>query len=434
MTLTANPGQRRAIELLRGPQRHTLLYGGARSGKTFLLVRSIIVRALRGDRSRHAILRFRGNAARSSIALDTLPTVMRNCFPQIPIVEHRQDGFFEFPNKSQIWIGGLDDKARVEKILGQEHSSIYLNECSQIPYASVLVARTRLAQQIDGLQQRAYYDLNPGGSSHWTNREFLEHRDPISGKPLADPDNFRFETINTEENAENLAGEFLASMRNLPEKQRKRFYEGKFVPEVDGALWTYELLERCRIEDMQGLGPEEIVRRLGITIIVVAVDPSGASAKEDKRSDEIGIVVAGYSPDGKGYILEDSTLRDGPSVWGRAAVNAYHRWKADRIIAEINFGGAMVEFTVKVADPDVPVRVVTASRGKHVRAEPVSALYENDRIRHVGRSPDRADAMIWALTDLIVDAESSYDASMSWVDSLGQFTKTLRPAAAIGSW
>src|SRR4051812_24253530 len=110
--------QAEANELLSGDQRHTLLVGGSRSGKTTVLVRAIMVRALRAPNSRHVILRFRNNAARVSIALDTLPSVQRKCFPGVPLVEHRQDGYFKLPNDSEIWIGGLDDKERVEKILG----------------------------------------------------------------------------------------------------------------------------------------------------------------------------------------------------------------------------------------------------------------------------------------------------------------------------
>jgi len=404
-----NPGQARATALLTGPQRHTLLAGGARSGKTFLLTRAVVVRGLRGDGSRHAILRFRGNAARSSIALDTLPKVMSVCFPDVALTEHRQDGFFELPNKSQIWIGGLDDKERVEKILGQEYATLYLNECSQIPYSSVVVARTRLAQQVEGLKQRAYYDLNPGGANHWTNLEFGRHVDPISGQPLGDPDNYKRAFVSPEENAENLSAEFLDSLRNLPTKQRKRFFDGEYVEEVDGALWTIEMLDQHRADSL----PE-------LKRIIVAVDPSGCSGDEDERSDEVGIVVAGVGIDGIAYVLEDLSGHHGPSGWAAIAVSAYERWGADTIVAETNYGGAMVREVIKAQGAHVPFREVKASRGKHVRAEPVATLYEQGKVRHYGRfpkledqllafssagytgdrSPDRADAAVWAISDL----------------------------------
>src|SRR5437868_3015781 len=113
-TRPSNPKQLECLRLLSGPQRHTLLYGGARSGKTFLLCYAVLTRALLGPGSRHAILRFRANAARASIWLDTLPKTARLCFPDVTLVDKRSDGYVEVnPGKSQIWIGGLDEKERV---------------------------------------------------------------------------------------------------------------------------------------------------------------------------------------------------------------------------------------------------------------------------------------------------------------------------------
>lgn len=432
-TYSPNPGQVRGQRLLESPQRHTLIAGGARSGKTFLITRALVVRALRGAGSRHAILRFRANAVRSSIGLDTLPKVMATCFPGVKLTEHRQDGFFELPNGSQIWLGGLDDKDRVEKILGQEFVTLYLNECSQIPYSSVLVARTRLAQKVDGLRQRAYYDMNPSGTGHWTYHEFVEHRDP--GSRLAMPaglaEDFQCAYINPSDNAVNLDPSFLKSLASLPEKQRRRFYEGQFVAEVDGALWSYAKLEACRVELIEGEAPGDTLTRLGIGRVVVAIDPSGAAGEEDTRSDMIGISVVGKAGD-TAYVLADLTLRAGPEQWAKAAVRAYDDWGADSLIAEKNFGGAMVEAVIRTARAHLPVKLITASRGKHVRAEPVAALYGDPpdpekptKVFHVGRfpdledqlvnfsaagyvgekSPDRADAMVWAMTELMLGEE-----------------------------
>src|ERR1700733_7488167 len=98
-----SPGQEAARKIMEGPQRYTCLAGGTRSGKTFMIVRAIVERAMAAARSRHAILRFHANAARASIALDTLPTVMRLCFPDVALKEHRQDGFFQLPNGARIW-------------------------------------------------------------------------------------------------------------------------------------------------------------------------------------------------------------------------------------------------------------------------------------------------------------------------------------------
>jgi hypothetical protein len=230
-----SPGQEAARRLLEGPQRYTCLVGGTRSGKTFLIVRTIIMRALQAKRSRHTILRFHANAARASIALGTLPQVIQLCFPGIQLKERRQDGYFALPNGSRIWISGLDDKERVEKILGLEYATVYLNEASQIPYSSALIAFTRLAQVTRRINQHAYVDLNPVGKYHWTNLLFGDKRDPIS-KHLKDPENYCRAFLNAPDNIANLSPEFLANLANLPEKQRKRFYEGAYVDEVDSAL------------------------------------------------------------------------------------------------------------------------------------------------------------------------------------------------------
>jgi PBSX family phage terminase large subunit len=247
-----SPGQEAGRLLLNGPQRYTCLAGGTRSGKTFLIVRAILMRALQEKDSRHAILRFRANAARASISLGTLPQVASLCFPGMMPKEHRQDGYFALPNGSRIWIGGLDDKDRVEKILGLEYATIFLNEASQIPYSSALIAFTRLAQSTQKIRQHAFDDLNPSGKLHWTNVLFGEKRDPVSMRMLKDPENYKRAFLNPPDNKANLSKEFLESLENLPEKQRKRFYEGVYVDEVDDALWNYEIIEsyRCKLEDI----------------------------------------------------------------------------------------------------------------------------------------------------------------------------------------
>ena len=140
---------------------------------------------------------------------------MQLCFPDVQVKERRQDGYFSLPNGSRIWIGGLDDKDRVEKILGLENATVFLNEASQIPYSSALVAFTRLAQLTRGIHQHAYVDLNPVGTTHWTNVLFGEKRDPISKQTLKDPINYQRTFLNPPDNIANLSEAFLSSLANL---------------------------------------------------------------------------------------------------------------------------------------------------------------------------------------------------------------------------
>jgi predicted phage terminase large subunit-like protein len=419
LTFQLTPKQKTQVEMASSDATHIMAYGGSRSGKTFGFVRAVLLRAL-AHKSRHAMLRYRFNHIKASIVLDTLPKVMELCFPGVAenCKLDKTDWYYTLPNGSEIWFGGLDDKERTEKILGQEYATLYLNECSQIPYASRNMAVTRLAQKTP-LRLKAYYDCNPPGMAHWTYRLFVEKRDPDRRTPVANPANFAAIMMNPKDNEANLDPKYLEELQSMSEAMRRRFWLGQFADVSDSALWTLELLDQQRVLD--GNVPDMIR-------IVVAVDPSGVSGEEDKRSDEVGIVVCGLGKDGRGYILEDLSGRMSPSDWGKAVVSAFDRHEADCVVAEENFGGAMVQEIIRSASTDsarkiggaVPYRPVRASRGKIARAEPIAALFDQQKVSLVGlfpemedqlcamttagyvgsRSPDRADAMIWGLASL----------------------------------
>ena len=411
--------QQTAHHLLCGDATHVLLYGGSRSGKTFMLVWAVVARALKAPISRHAILRFRFNHLKASIIYDTFPKVMQIAFPSIEYRLDKTDWFAEFPNGSQIWFGGLDDKERTEKILGQEYATIYLNECSQIPIGSKDIALTRLAQAVDQvvdgkttpLQPRMYYDCNPPPKSHWTYLLFVQKVDPGTRAPHRRPDDYASMQMNPADNAENLSSQYLSTLESLPEHMRRRFLRGEFGEANPNALWTETIIERQRLYD---------VKLPDFQRIVIGVDPSGSGDEESEQGDDIGIIVAALGRDGNGYVLEDCTINAGPLTWGKIATGAYDRHMADAIVGEVNFGGAMVSHVIQTARPRTPFRAVTASRGKVVRAEPIAALTESGKIYFVGefpqlesellafsttgylgsRSPNRADAMIWAFYEL----------------------------------
>ena len=221
----------------------------------------------------------------------------------------------------------------------------------------------------------------------------------------------------TFDNAANLAESFIEEIRDRYEGTRlgRQELNAEMLDDLPGALWTRSMFDTHRLE----AAPE-------MQRIVVAVDPSGTGGADDD-GDSIGIVVAGLGIDGRGYVLADRTCKLSPDGWGRRAVEAYHEFKADRIVAERNYGGAMVQHVIRTVDRNVSYREVTASRGKVVRAEPVAALYEQERISHVGAlaeledqccqmgpegyigegSPDRADALVWAMTDLMLRDQAS---------------------------
>jgi phage terminase large subunit-like protein len=218
----------------------------------------------------------------------------------------------------------------------------------------------------------------------------------------------------TFDNAENLAPPFLTKIANKYQGTRLGRQElyAELLDDVPGALWTRSILDANRVQAVPDLQR-----------IVVAVDPSGGHTEEN---DEQGIVVPGLGVDGHGYVLADRSCRMSPDGWGRRAVMAYSEFEADRLVYEQNYGGEMCEHVIvtaaKVLGVHVATKMLHASRGKVVRAEPVAALYEQGRVHHVGQfealedeqctftplgfdgSPNRVDAPVWALTELMVDA------------------------------
>ncbi|AQU88793.1 DNA packaging protein [Komagataeibacter nataicola] len=412
-----NPAQQEANRLLGSPATHILLRGGSRSGKTFLLIRALVIRAGKAPGTRHGIFRHRFNALKHSIIGDTFPKVMRLCFPDVPYSLNRTDWFVTLPNGSEILFHGLDSSDRTEKILGLEFATVYLNEASQIGYGARNMLLTRLAQK-SSLNVKEYIDANPPTTSHWLYSLFERKVEPKSGEPLPDPADYATMQINPDSNRDNLSPEYLKQLESLPEKERQRFLFGNYQTAIEGALWTLDRIRReAAITDANRAAVLARMRR-----IVVAVDPSGCSGPEDYRSDEIGISVAGIDADGVGHVLADLSCRAGPAGWAKIALDALDLWRADRIVAEKNFGGAMVESTIRASRATAPVTLVTASRGKFARAEPVAALYEQGKVVHHGRfpdledqlcqfsaggfegarSPDRADALVWGLTDLML--------------------------------
>ena len=425
MAFKLHPVQRQAVSMLGSAATDVGLGGGSRSGKTFVSCYAIATRALAVPNSRHVILRFRQNAVIRSVVRDTWPKMMNLAYPGVFSEKdlNKTDWFWKAENGSEVWFAGLDDKDRVENILGNEYSTMYYNESSQIPWFSVKTSLSRLAQRVpipgkpgQFLRLKAYYDFNPPSKRHWTYLYFIEKKQPDDGKPLANPQNIGFLFMNPEDNAENLDEAYLERLRNMPERERRRFYLGQFSDEDNDSLWTEELYDAIRVTDDSKL--PDMVR------IIVAVDPSGcADDNPDTKSDEIGIVVVGLGTDGHGYLLQDLSGKYGPGTWGKIVGDAFKNWNADCVVGESNFGGAMVKYTVEAANDSgeqIPIKLVQATRGKVVRAEPISALYERGKIHHVGyfqkleeqgcsfyphgyqgmKSPDRKDAAIWGVTEL----------------------------------
>lgn len=419
-----NEKQKQVRRMLGGPQTHTLVYGGGRSGKTFMLCHAVIMRAMRAPLSNHFIIRHRFNAVVRSIGGDngTLAKVFRLCYQGLDYKVDKTQWFYTLPNGSVIWLLGLDEKERAEKILGLEASTIYFNEASQLKYSARSLALSRLVEKakIQGtedqyLKLRTYTDLNPVGKSHWSYKQFIEKLNPDTGDPLPNPDNYAWDFINPKDNLENLSPEALQELEALPERERLRFFEGVFTDDLEGALFKYAWIADHRVASTPDLNR-----------VVVSYDPSGSAA-----GDECGIIVAGRAGNDF-FVGADRSGHYEPDEAARVAIRAYDEFEADALVWETNYGKGHVEAVLRATaremhrkgerqSDSVNLQAVTAFRGKVLRAEPVANLYSLGVVHHAQRfqlledqmtsftadydreengSPDRLDALVMAITDL----------------------------------
>lgn len=338
---------------------------------------------------------------RIAVAAPTLGDARKTCVKgesgllrHNPAVRFRfTDGELFWPNGSQGAIFGAYTPEDVERWRGPQHCFIWADE---------LAAWRYLAECWEMMDFGFRLGPHPQGIVTTTGKPR-----PTLKTLLASPESVitRAGTSDNPHLAQRVRDRLYDRYRGT--RLERQELQGGIVEDVEGAYWTMDLIERLR-----AFTPP--MRR-----IVVAVDPA---VTKTETSDETGIIAAGLGIDAQGYILEDVSLKGHPAEWARVAVSTYHRLGADRIVAESNNGGEMVEHTIHTIDPNVPVRLVTASRGKRIRAEPVAALYEQGRVHHArgadlalvedqmcswsasdgDASPDRLDALVWAITELML--------------------------------
>ena len=323
---------------------------------------------------------------------------------------HRSGPLPEYePSLRRIgWANGaqafLYSAAEPESLRGPQHSHAWCDEVGKWDAGAGRAERTW-----DNLQLGLRLGHHPRALATTTPRAVPLVQRLLAGTASGDVALTRGTTY---DNAANLPERFIRAMRRQFGRSAlgRQELEGELLADVDGALWSRALIERCRA--VRGGGP--------FARIVIGVDPPASA-----RGDECGIVVCGLDEGGIAAVLADCSLaRPSPESWARAVARAAGAWGADRVVAEANQGGAMVESVLRAADCALPVKLVHASRGKAARAEPVAALYEAGRVRHAGmfgrledqlcglmaggsyegpgRSPDRADALVWALSELML--------------------------------
>ena len=302
-----------------------------------------------------------------------------------------------WPNGAKAWVYNATEP---DQLRGPQHHAAWSDELAKYRY---------MQETWDQLQFGLRLGLHPQSLVTTTPRPL-----PLIKKMMADPTTVvtRGSTL---DNKSNLAANTVKQLYDRYGGTRlgRQELEGEILGDIPGALWNRDTIDQGRLREP----PKDLER------VYVAVDPA---VSNNEGSDEHGIVVVGLARDkdgyARGYVLEDGTLRGSPEDWARKAVNLYRTWSADKIIAEKNQGGDMVLSTLRAVDRSIPVELVHASRGKVVRAEPISALYEQNRVHHVGRfdaledqmctfsvdnirgngngSPDRVDALVWGLTKI----------------------------------
>jgi phage terminase large subunit-like protein len=395
---TPTAKQKEALTLLANPSAdNVLLFGGSRSGKTLLYLYAMVVRALKEHGSRHVAVRNIHRDARQKIGMVSLPELHRMI--GVAPVYDKGNAIFTYPGGSELWLCGLDDAGeRDQRILGSEYSTMFFDECSEIPYTSIGTALTRLSQK-NGLKKRAWYGCNPPSKIHWLHQLFVDGVDPVDRRPIKG--NYLSLLMNPSDNLGNLDPGYMDRLNQLPERQRLRFRDGLWGQPVEGVLWQLAWIEDNRmatiIEDIEDT--------------VVGVDPAcGGSCST-------GIVAVARGTSGHLYVLADNTSRGTPAEWALSTVTLAREVGASRVIAESNQGGQMVEAVLHNANPALKVELVHAGQSKQLRAEPVAALAERGCVHHVGihveledqllswapgqDSPDRLDALVHACAALL---------------------------------
>jgi phage terminase large subunit-like protein len=355
----------------------------------------------------------------------------------MPVYESSKDRL-TWPNGAVAMIYNATDP---DQLRGPEHDGAWIDELAKFALAQEVWDQVQFGLR-QGPQPRALITTTPKPTK-------------LLKAIIADP-RTHVTRGRTADNIANLAPTFVSSIMAKYGGTRlgRQELDAELLEDTPGALWKLSDIETARIQPTQ----LPTLRR-----VVVAIDPAVSNSE---NSDETGIIVAGRADDGHAYILADYSLKASPDGWAREAVKAYHRHHADRIIAEVNNGGALVEATVRMVDPNVSYKAVHASRGKAVRAEPVAALYEQRRVHHVGTfamledqmsaftsdfdrgragySPDHVDALVWSLSELMVDGSPGYglieytrleaekaNAPRANPNDASTFTVTLRAPAGI---
>jgi len=367
------------------PARFRVVAAGRRFGKSWLGCAMCFDVALHGGRAWWVAPSY----PMSNVGWRGLAQI-RAQLPGVGIDLRRGERSFAFPGGGEVRVKSADNP---DSLRGEGLDFAVLDECAYMkPEAWTEALRPALSDRKGG----ALFISTPRGLNWFRDLWLLGQ--------LPEQSEWRSWSFKTVDNPFIDPAEIEAARAILPSRVFRQEYEADFMEDAPGALWKRAWLDAGRV-----LQAPELKR------IVVGVDPSASAT-----GDACGIVVAGKDASGELYVLDDLTLQGSPETWARQVVAAYHKHKADNVIAEANQGGEMVTAVLRQVERNLPVKLVHATRGKATRAEPISAVYEQGRAHHVGdfaaledelcqweagdASPNRLDALVWAATDLLQPA------------------------------
>jgi len=423
-----------ALELLKIKDADRFLArGGRRSGKSVAWSLAVAGRAMLFPRSKHGVFRNTLNTCRSLLFQGTFIEVVELAWPgylnRDDVTINKQDSTIRFHNGSIIYFRGLDENNLLRQ-RGAEYATIWLNECNEVRgYQSITVLESSLNHSTPMLNDKGepvlrngkalmikpklLFDCNPQLNSDWDAQAFKYLVNPETGRPHKRPERWREIKMDPEGNLENQAAGYLDNLKDS-------------LDGMPGAMSTF-ILGEWRDDNPDAMfHPSKITRkaidRADILKIVIGLDPTTTN---NANSDEAGIIVVGVLRDGTAVVLADYSLKGTPETWAQQAVKAYHDWEADYIVYEQNQGGLMVESTINQVRRNIPLTPVHASKGKISRAGPVAIAYSKGRVVHDinatedlktleqqmfdfehvvdrrGSSPDRVDALVYALTQVL---------------------------------
>ncbi len=414
-----------------------LSYGGSGGGKSYFWMDIMIERAMLANNSRHAVFRLTRSSCEKTLFDKTLHEVLDKSWPGL-----KDQPDFEislstmtvtFPNGSKLFFDGLDEN-RMTKVLGDEFNTIWINECNEdgLTYGQVSTLLSRLRaknETITGkiLTNKMFFDCNPRFYSDWEYKAFIQKVNPEDGDALHNADQWIAFKMEPDANRDNLHEDYIDSLMAGSAASRRRYVVGEWSDENANALFTEAMFRDNRIPRPQDVDTPERIRVMlaeqGINLVrtTIAVDPAKSN---NPKSDLTGITVQGISDEGHVYVLADYSRRDTPVGVCENIRDAYITWDAKRIVVESNAAGTWLDSTMNLVWPQAPglknIAATGTTGGKTERAEPVAAQYERGRVHHVGthkeleqqlcdwgspasrkKSPDRMDALVWGITELM---------------------------------